>query len=105
MPPERILVACPMKCGSTYVAQLLASYFGLVRCYPIEYWGRQEQNLTSTTMARLKSTTFVLQLHSRPYVPLIWCFFGGILLTRWFRSMTTFGTRIIGFRPAMFTIL
>ena len=71
MPPERILVACPMKCGSTYVAKLLASYFGLVRCYPIEYWGRQEQNLTSTTMARLKSTTFVLQLHSRPYVPLI----------------------------------
>jgi hypothetical protein len=69
--PERILVACPMKCGSTYVAKVLALYFGLERRYPLHYWARQEQNLESTVMESLKRASFVLQLHSKPYVPLI----------------------------------
>src|SRR5580700_1751779 len=71
MPPKRILVACPMKCGSTYVAQWLALYFSLERRYPLPYWGRQEQNLDGAIMDSLKGGAFVLQLHSKPYVPLI----------------------------------
>jgi hypothetical protein len=71
MPPKRILVAGPMKCGSTYVAEWLALYFGLERCNPLDYWGRQEQNLDAATMDSLKRASFVLQLHSKPYVPLI----------------------------------
>jgi len=71
MPPKRILVAGPMKCGSTYVAQWLALYFGLERRYPLAYWGRKEQNLDPATMESLKGASFVLQLHSKPYLPLM----------------------------------
>jgi hypothetical protein len=71
MVPERILVACPMKSGSTYIAQVLSLYFGLERQYPLAYWSRQEQNLDPSTMASLVSQRFVLQLHSKPYLPLL----------------------------------
>lgn len=70
MPPKRILVACPMKCGSTYVARWLTLYFGLEQHYPLQYWGRKEHNLDGATMDSLKGCSFVLHLHSKPYVSL-----------------------------------
>ena len=41
MPPTdtlRLLVACTMKSGSTYVARALADYFGIEKAEPLIYW-------------------------------------------------------------------
>jgi hypothetical protein len=67
--PIRILVACSMKSGSTYVAKVLAAYFGCDRVYPLAYWGRCEQNLVPEKLEAYRSRSVAVQMHIRPYEP------------------------------------
>ncbi len=57
-----------MKSGSTYIARMLALYFGAERIEPVPYWGRLEQNLHEQLLAPHLDRGFVLQLHIKPHV-------------------------------------
>jgi hypothetical protein len=65
----RILVACSMKSGSTFIAKVLALYFGAERIEPVPYWGRLEQNLHEHLIAPHLGSGFVIQMHVKPHVP------------------------------------
>jgi len=65
----RILVACAMKSGSTFIAKVLALYLGAERVEPVPYWGRLEQNLHEHLLASCLDRDIVLQMHVRPHVP------------------------------------
>lgn len=68
-PPTRLLVACTMKSGSTYVARVLSLYFGVPKAEPLDYWGRREQNLDAALVADRLPDSYVLQMHIKPYPP------------------------------------
>lgn len=65
----RIVVTSPMKCGSTYVADVLRRYFGAalsnhdIRGYDFG----AEQNLSDALTEQLRGTSFSINLHLRPY--------------------------------------
>ena len=68
--PARIMVACSMKSGSTYVAQVLLRYLGIAdgnASLPV-YWPA-EQNLSRELLTPLADRSFVLQMHLRPHPP------------------------------------
>jgi hypothetical protein len=67
--PSRILVACAMKSGSTFIARVLALYFGAERIEPVPYWGRLEQHLDEHLLEPYLDRGFVIQMHLRPHVP------------------------------------
>jgi hypothetical protein len=67
-PNTRLLVACAMKSGSTFIAKVLALYFGAERIEPVPYWGRLEQNLHEHLIEPHLDHGFVLQLHVKPHV-------------------------------------
>ena len=66
---QRILVACSMKSGSTYVAKVLSLYFGIPIANPFDFWGEREQNLYPWHFDDVLSGPFVLQLHIKPHPP------------------------------------
>jgi hypothetical protein len=68
-PPTRLLVACTMKSGSTYVSRVLSLYFGIPKAEPMDYWGRREQNLDAALVAERLRGSYVLQMHIKPYQP------------------------------------
>lgn len=69
-PGCRILVACSMKSGSSYVAKVLSEYFGIpYENSLIDYWGYREQNLHPWQFEHLFGSSFVLQMHIKPYPP------------------------------------
>lgn len=67
----RVIVASPMKCGSTFVAETLRHYArarlgnGEVHGY---YWAA-EQNITSMLVVQLRERTFALNMHLLPHAP------------------------------------
>lgn len=63
---RRVIVASPMKCGSTYVAGVLAHYLG-TDVPQIEYDWLAEQNLTYELRKQLRGRPFALSLHMRPH--------------------------------------
>lgn len=65
----RIVVACSMKSGSTYVAKILSLYFDCERAYPLDYWGNREQNLFESMLRPYLDRPFVAQMHLRPHPP------------------------------------
>lgn len=65
----RILVACAMKSGSTFIAKVLALYFGVERIEPVPYWGRLEQHLDEHLLAPYLGGGFALQMHLLPHMP------------------------------------
>jgi len=65
---SRIMLACTMKSGSTYVARVLSSYFRAELTNVEFYWG-WEHNLTSSLVSQLAGKSWVLQMHLRPYHP------------------------------------
>jgi hypothetical protein len=68
-PNTRLLVACAMKSGSTFIAKVLALYFDAQRVEPVPYWGRLEQNLYEPMVAPHLDRGLVLQMHLKPHVP------------------------------------
>ncbi|MDB5352883.1 MAG: hypothetical protein JWN86_4130 [Planctomycetota bacterium] len=67
--PVRILIACTMKSGSTFVAKALAEYFGIEAAAPLVYWGRREQNLDPWHFRDRAGAPFIFQMHIKPFVP------------------------------------
>jgi hypothetical protein len=65
----RILIACAMKSGSTFVSRALAAYFDAFFIEPLDYWGRREQNLMENQLAPHLAKPFVMQMHLRPHAP------------------------------------
>jgi hypothetical protein len=66
----RVLVACSMKSGSTYVSKILASY--LDAAFPdtiLGYYGYREQNLYPWHLTPDLGLRYVLHLHLKPYPP------------------------------------
>jgi hypothetical protein len=62
----RIVVAAPMKSGSTFVAASLSTYFG-VENPPVDYdWG-MEHALTQTFLAQVRGRSFSMNLHMLPH--------------------------------------
>lgn len=64
----RILVACPMKCGSTYACDVLSLYYGIADIKPFFFWGWQEHLLHAGILAGAPSD-FLVQAHLRPSTP------------------------------------
>jgi hypothetical protein len=62
-----------MKSGSTYVARVLALYFGAQDTCPTDYHGRREQNLLRHALEPYLDRNLVAQMHVKPYVPNIEC--------------------------------
>ncbi len=58
-----------MKSGSTFIARVLALYFGAERIEPVPYWGRLEQHLDEYRLEPYLDRDFVIQMHLRPHVP------------------------------------
>jgi hypothetical protein len=58
-----------MKSGSTFIARVLALYFGAERIEPVPYWGRLEQHLDEHLLEPYLDRDFVIQMHLRPHVP------------------------------------
>ncbi len=58
-----------MKSGSTFIARVLALYFGAERIEPVPYWGRLEQHLDEPLLEPYLDRDFVIQMHLRPHVP------------------------------------
>ncbi len=58
-----------MKSGSTFIARVLALYFGAERIEPVPYWGRLEQHLDEHLLEPYLDRGFVIQMHLRPHVP------------------------------------
>jgi hypothetical protein len=66
----RVLVACSMKSGSTYVSAILARY--LDAAFPdtiLGYYGYREQNLYEAHLTPEMGSRYVLHLHIKPYPP------------------------------------
>jgi hypothetical protein len=67
---DRVVVACSMKSGSTYVAQVLARYLDAdARNEDLALYWPAEQNLSRGLCESLGSRSFVLQMHLRPHAP------------------------------------
>lgn len=82
----RIMLACSMKSGSTYVAQVLARYLGVTGGNAdLDLYWPAEQNLSPEILAPLAERSFVLQMHLRPHPPnLALCReYGMALLLQW----------------------
>ena len=58
-----------MKSGSTFIARVLALYFGAERIEPVPYWGRLEQHLDEHLLEPYLDRDFVIQMHLRPHKP------------------------------------
>jgi hypothetical protein len=70
LPNTRVLVACAIKSGSTYVSKILARYLDVLLADPIlEYYGYREQNLDESHLTPAPAPGFVLHLHLKPYLP------------------------------------
>ncbi len=66
----RIMLACSMKSGSTYVAQVLARYLrSEAGNADLDLYWPAEQNLSREILAALGGRSFVLQMHLRPHPP------------------------------------
>ncbi|HWR51393.1 MAG TPA: sulfotransferase domain-containing protein [Bryobacteraceae bacterium] len=65
----RILIACSMKSGSSFVSRALAAYLGVPFVEAVDYWGRREQNLLEDELLRFVEKPFLIQMHVRPHVP------------------------------------
>lgn len=66
----RILLACTMKSGSTYAADVLARYLGTeAGNADLSLYWPAEQNLSAEIFDQLGARSFVLQMHVRPYPP------------------------------------
>jgi hypothetical protein len=65
----RVVVTSPMKCGSTYLADLLRRYLGAERSNRdvTGYDWLAQQNLTGGLLAQLRGTTFSINLHLLPH--------------------------------------
>ncbi|HKV41947.1 MAG TPA: hypothetical protein VJX67_22275 [Blastocatellia bacterium] len=66
----RILVACSMKSGSTFISRILARYFDAA--FPdtiLGYYGYREQNLSEAHLSPDLGPRYVLHLHIKPYPP------------------------------------
>jgi hypothetical protein len=58
-----------MKSGSTYVARVLALYYGAQHVTPSDYLGRREQNLLNHALEQYLDRNLVVQMHVKPYEP------------------------------------
>ena len=66
----RVLVACSVKSGSTYVSRILARYLDAHFADSIlDYYGYREQNLQESHFTSALGSRFVLHLHIKPYPP------------------------------------
>src|SRR5450631_1017006 len=69
-PNTRVLVACSMKSGSTYVSKILARYLDAnFADLILGYYGYREQNLQEGHFTPELGSRFVLHLHIKPYPP------------------------------------
>jgi len=64
--PRRVVVASPMKCGSTYVARILARYLG-TDIPEVAYDWLAEHRITHELREQLCDRPFVLPLHLLPH--------------------------------------
>jgi len=62
----RIVVAAPMKSGSTFVATSLGTYFG-VENPPVDYEWAMEHALTSSFLGQVRGRSFCMNLHMLPH--------------------------------------
>jgi hypothetical protein len=66
----RVLVACSMKSGSTYVSNILARYLDAPLLDTIlGYYGYREQNLYESHFPPELGSRYILHLHIKPYPP------------------------------------
>jgi hypothetical protein len=93
--PLRLLVACTMKSGSTYVARALAAYFGIQKAEPLVYWGRREQNLDAWHFRERLTGSYVIQMHIKPYTPHLELFLEQGVRVFWLRR--NLGDTIVSF--------
>ncbi len=83
---DRVMVACSMKSGSTYVAQVLGRYLGTdASNEDLGLYWPAEQNLSPDMLASLSDRSYVLQMHLRPHPPNLALLerFGVALLLQW----------------------
>lgn len=60
-----ILVACPMKTGSTWLTNVIAAHDGLEKLRLVPSWGRREQELCEIQLLRYNHRAYVAQHHTR----------------------------------------
>jgi hypothetical protein len=69
-PEARVLVACSVKSGSTYVSRILARYLDAHFADSIlDYYGYREQNLHQSHFTPALGSRYVLHLHIKPHPP------------------------------------
>ena len=68
-PGPRVLLACSIKSGSTYVSRILGRYLDVPVPDILDYYGYREQNLHDWNFTPEIGSRFVLQLHIKPYPP------------------------------------
>jgi hypothetical protein len=72
------MIACSMKSGSTYAAQVLGRYLGVgAGNEDLALYWPAEQNLSSDMLTSLGDRSYVLQMHLRPHPP-------NLALIEWF---------------------
>lgn len=85
--PRRVVVASPMKCGSTYAGRILARYLG-TEIPEIAYDWLAEHRITHELREQLRDRAFVLPLHLLPHASsLEGLQAGGILATIQWRNL------------------